>query len=338
MELKNYNTDKIFDIPVVLFIFKRYDTVLRILERIEVVKPSKLYIIADGPRNEQEKEMVDKCRKKVEENITWDCEVVKNYADTNKGVYDRIGLGAKWVFSKEEQAIFLEDDNLPEVSFFYYCKELLNKYKDDTRIMWVCGTNYLNKYEPEDGSSYVFTQHLLPCGWASWSSKFCHYYDGDMELLSNNYIIKNIEDSYYDKRLYEQQIDSVESEYYRIKKENRPSSWDFQMAFSIRAHNVYGISPKYNQIENIGVDEFSTHGGTSFSNEMTKRFCGIKSFSLEFPLVHPQTVITDKLYERKIEKIILYPFKVRLRAKTARFIKKMFGLNKYEKFKFNLRK
>ena len=144
-----------FNVPIVIFLFKRYDTVIRILNRIKEINPQKLYLIADGPRNEEEKKLVDNCRKVVEENITWDCEVIRNYTDVNKGVYDRIGKGAKWVFERERTAIFLEDDNLPELTFFDYCRELLEKYQDDKRILWINGTNYLTEYLPKDGKYSV---------------------------------------------------------------------------------------------------------------------------------------------------------------------------------------
>jgi len=330
---KNY-----FDIPVVLFTFKRYETVLRILDRISVVKPKKIYIISDGPRTEEEKKMVKESREKIEEAITWDCEIIRNYAQENRGVYDRIGLGAKWVLEQEEWAIFLEDDNLPEVTFFQFCKEMLEKYKDDTRVMWICGTNYLEEYQPQDGSSYVFTQHLMPCGWASWKGKFETFYDGDMNLLENKHIVKRVEQEYSSKALYRQQLHSVRTEYYRKQKEERYASWDFQMAFSIRANHVFGISPCKNQIVNIGVDELSTHGGTSYSNVMTRRFCGIKSYPLSFPLKHPITVLTDPKYEKKVDKIILFPLNLRIKANIARIIKRLFGINRYEKFRLRTKK
>ena len=321
-----YNMNK-FDIPVVLLIFKRKDKMKRIMERIAEVEPTKIYIIADGPRNENEKEIVEQCRKEVESLITWKCEVVKNYADENRGVYENIGLGAKWVFEREETAIFLEDDNLPEVTFFRFCKELLEKYNEDTRILWICGTNYLEKYDPLDGASYVFTKHLMPCGWASWSHKFNNFYDGDLNLIDNLNLINRMKSQYDDKKLYTQQIKLAQNERKRIKNGQKPISWDYQMEFSIRANNLYGISPKYNQIENIGVDNDSIHGGTDFSNVMTERFCSIKSFPLDFPLTHPVTVIPDKEYEKKVGKIILYPFKLRIRGKAAKALRKIFKLD-----------
>lgn len=312
-----------FNIPIVLFVFKRIETTIKILERISCIKPQKLYLVSDGPRNENEREQIIACRREIEAKIDWKCEIVKNYADVNMGVYNRIGLGAKWVFTYERWAIFLEDDNLPEVTFFEYCKCLLEKYEEDNRVLWICGTNYLQKFEPDDGASYVFTKHLMPCGWASWAKKFLEFYDGDMELIKNKAIRKRIKFEYKDTRLYKQQLNSVLSELQKLKYEGRPASWDFQMAFSIRANSMYGISPKYNQIENIGVDVYSTHGGTTFDNPMTKRFCSIKTYPLEFPLIHPKTVLSDVNYEYRVGKIILYPFAMRFKLSIKSLLSQM---------------
>lgn len=331
-----------FDIPIVMIIFKRVDTSLQILKRIAQVRPTRLYLLSDQGRNDEEKELVRQCRKTIEDNISWDCEVIKNYAIENKGVYANIGLGAKWVFEREECAIFLEDDNLPEVTFFDYCKELLIKYKNDSRVLWICGTNYLGKYHSESSESYMFTKHLLPCGWASWAYKFLRYYDGELELAKDKRLINRIRDEYECKALYEQQMQSVQLELKLKEKGERFHSWDYQMAFSIRAENLYGISPKVNQIKNIGVDEFSEHGGTSFNKIMTKRFCGMESYPLEFPLVHPKTVLVDRNYEKLIGNIILYPLSIRVRSKITRVIKQIFKIDINEplskKFSWTLRR
>lgn len=314
-----------FEIPVVLIIFKR-KKVVEVIKRIAQVKPSKIYILSDNGRNEKEKAEVAEVRRLVEGAINWECEVIKNYSDENRGVFANIGLGAKWVFEREERAIFLEDDNLPEVTFFEYCRQMLELYENDTRVLWVCGTNYLGKYKTEDGSSYVFTKHLLPCGWASWKDKFNKFYDNELELCGNKVVLSRVEKQYYNKQLYEQYKRAWMSEYRKTVKGDRPGSWDYHMDFSIKANGLYGISPCNNQIENIGVDEHSIHGGTSFDNVMTQRFCGMKSYPMEFPLKHPPTILPDEIYEEKIYKILLYPFNHRVKGFVVRMIRKVFRI------------
>ena len=292
-----------FEIPVVLIFFKRKDKTVEIVNRISEVRPKKLYLISDYGRNDDEIALVLETRKAVEERIDWECEVIKNYAKENMGVFDRIGLGAKWVFEQEAEAIFLEDDNLPELSFFQFCKEMLERYREESRVMWVCGTNYLEKYKPKNESDYLFTQHMLPCGWASWSGKFLKYYDFHFDLLEDEYVRDEVKRLYKNSRMYRYDIFRCESE----KSRSQYRSWDMQMVFSLRAHDLYGIVPRLNQIKNIGVDEFSEHGGYSLANIMTKRFCGMDSIGMEFPLKHPTTILADSDHEKRLEKIILPP-------------------------------
>lgn len=308
-----------FPIPVCLFIFQRKDTVLKIIERVSQVKPGKIYLISDNGCNPEEKKRARECRLAAESAITWDCEIVRDYAEENRGVFENIGMGAMHVFEKEETAIFLEDDNLPEVSFFRFCKEMLEQYADNDRILWICGTNYLGKYDSLSGESYMFTQNLLPCGWASWGKKYRKYYDRYFENYSDT-VIERMKYTYRISALYEQQMENINRERNRYLKGERFASWDYQMIFSIMSNDLLGISPNRNQIKNIGVDAFSEHGGSSFDNVMTRRFCGMPSYEMEFPLVHPKTVQIDPDYENKINKIILFPLYWRFRKKVKKFL------------------
>ena len=314
-----------FDIPIVLILFRRFDTLGRIIERIKQVNPKKIYLLSDQGRNEEEIRQVQKVRDYVTEHIDWECEVIKNYAKENRGVYGNIALGAKWVFERETCAIFLEDDNLPEVTFFDYCKQMLERYKDDNRILWVCGTNYLEDYVPEDNSSYMFTKQLLPCGWASWSDKFLKYYDFNLETFNETNKTR-VRESFLDKRLYSQVVDWVQMEKDRSLQQTRYFSWDYHMAWSVRENSMYGISPAQNQIKNIGVDLLSEHGGSSFQKEMTRRFCGMDSIPLRYPMKHPETVLPDSKYEKMIETIILLPFESRFRTYISKIIHKLFKI------------
>lgn len=312
-----------FDIPVAIFIFKRNKAV-DIVKRIGEVRPKRLYILADQGRNDEEKQLVAECRKKVEEAIDWDCEVIKNYAEENRGVYENIGEGAKWVLRREKWAIFLEDDNLPEVSFFEFCKQMLEKYEEDKRILWICGTNYLGDYKQRDGLSYVFTKHMLPCGWASWADKFEPVYDGQLSLLEDEAALKRARKNFCNRAVYKQYRNSWMGEYKRIKSGRKPISWDYQMDLTIKAHGLYGICPTRNQIKNIGADELSIHGGTSLNMVMTERFCGMNSYPVEFPLKHPNELKADPVFEKKIGKIILLPLSARIRMALGKALRKLF--------------
>ncbi len=315
-----------FEIPVVLIIFKRLK-VLEIIRQLKKIKPAKVYIIADNGRNDKEIQECRICREQVEKSLDWGCEIIKNYAETNRGVYAQIGIGAQWVFEREKMAIFLEDDNLPEVTFFEFCKQMLYKYESNERILWVCGTNYLGKTHFKSNASYTFTRHMLPCGWASWAYKFQKYYDGDLSFCNDEKNIELAKSRYYSKRVAKQYSENWLAEYRKIISGERPWSWDYQMDFSIKFNDLLGIVPANNQIKNIGVDDFSAHGGNSFDDVMTKRFCGMNSYPLEFPLVDPTEIVPDLRFEKRINKIITVPYRFTLKKRIRKLIVKLLGVD-----------
>lgn len=312
-------------VPVVLFLFKRIKAV-EVMKRIREVKPETIYLLADQGRDNDERERAEECRKAVEAVIDWDCKVIRNYADKNRGVYENIGKGAQWVLSQEKWAIFLEDDNLPEITFFQFCEEMLRRYEFDTRVLWICGTNYLGKYCPNSGDSYVFTRHMLPCGWASWGSKFNTFYNGDLSLCEDATIVSAVEQNYCNRKVYSQYKRYWLAEYARMTSGKKPISWDYQMDFTIKAHSLYGICPCCNQIKNIGVDTDSIHGGNSITLEMTRRFCSMDSYPIDFPLQHPKTVLPDPVFEQKIGEVILLPLRHRIKGTVFRIIRSVLGV------------
>ncbi len=302
------STCESFDIPVVIFLFKRLDTLERIFSRLAEVRPSKLYLIADQGRNNAERVAAAEVRRGVDALITWDCEVIRNFSDENRGVYGNIAMGAKWVFEREPMAIFLEDDNLPSISFFPFCAEMLSRYRDVNEILWVCGTNYLSRYEAPGHASYVFTRQLMPCGWASWADKFLSCYDFDLDKLTSE-DKRRARGTYRVRRLYLQQLFNVEYEKAFKARTGRYYSWDYHMAWTLRTGGFYGIGPSVNLIENIGVDDRSEHGGTNLALDMTNRFCSMNGYELSFPLVHPEMLEVDRRYEKLIEQKLLYPIR-----------------------------
>lgn len=322
-----------FKVPVVLFLFKRIDKAAMIVDRLSVIKPEKIYLIGDGPRSKEEEGLVAICRDTVEKHITWPCQIIKNYADSNRGVFENIAGGAKWVFEREDTAIFLEDDNMPAISFFPFCEEMLERYRDNPQILWVCGSNYLIDYKFKDNASYGFTQNMLPCGWASWADKFNQYYQSDFQLWQDPEIRKKIRKLRYSGALKSQEQSNWEHEIYRKSKGQKYLSWDYQMSFSLRSQNLLGIIPKYNQIQNIGVDFDSIHGGNTMSSEMTSRFCENQIKDLEFPLVHPEEVEVNPEFEKKLGRIITYPWAQRFKSSSIVLLKRILGINKYESFR-----
>lgn len=320
-----------FNIPIVLFLFRRSETLPDIIARLREVKPSKVYLLADEGRNEKEIKEAHTARALAESLIDWDCEIVKNYASENRGVYKNIGEGAKWVFEREKTAIFIEDDNLPETTFFEYAEELLLRYENDPRIVWICGTNYFT--EMQSDYSYEFTQHMLPCGWASWADKFNHCYDGELKTFSDKQKRKEFVKGYKNKWLALWRMQHIYEEYVRHTKGRKFVSWDHQMTWSIRSQNLLGIVPTRNQITNIGVDNFSIHGTVSKEQVITDRLCEVPSRALTFPLIHPNGVFVNETNEKALAEIICPPHKMVFRYVMSNRLKKLLGFDMAKSWK-----
>ncbi|MFM6024920.1 MAG: glycosyltransferase family 2 protein, partial [Dolichospermum sp.] len=167
--------------PVCFIIFNRPDVTQRVFQKISEAKPPKLLVIADGPRIDKVGEE-QKCAatRAIIDQVDWECQVLTNYSDINLGCRKRIYTGLDWVFSQVEEAIILEDDCLPDSSFFRFCEELLEKYRDHPRIMLVCGQN-LQFGQQRRNYSYYFSRYSHCWGWATWKSAW-QYYDDTMEL------------------------------------------------------------------------------------------------------------------------------------------------------------
>ena len=313
---------KQFDVPIVLFTFKR-KKVLKVLEVIKKIDPAVLYILSDGGRNVQEQKEVNECRESIDYALKSlnNTRIIKRYSEINLGVFKNIGLGSMWVLSSEKKAIFIEDDNLPEESFFYFCKEMLEKYESNKEVLWICGTNYLESYASQ--YSYVFTQHMLPCGWATWSDKFVKSYDAYLKQYSFSEY-KKFSERYASKALFKQFNHALDLEKRRISDCKNPLSWDYQMDFTIKYNNYYGICPTVNQIRNKGADDDAIHGGSNIKKGLASKFRKKRTYPISFPLVHPDEVRIDSVFERKIGKIMLGTFPSRLRGAVFGFFRKIF--------------
>lgn len=169
------------NVPVLLLIFNRPDTTQRVFHEIRGASPLQLFISADGPRENKPGEF-EKCQitRDIVRQVDWDCEVYTNFRDKNLGCKIAVSSAIDWFFENVEEGIILEDDCLPSFSFFRFCEELLEKYRDDERIMQIGGTNLLSEWQRSD-DSYYFSKYGAIWGWATWRRAW-QYYDVNMKL------------------------------------------------------------------------------------------------------------------------------------------------------------
>ena len=282
------------DIPVLLIFFVRPEKTKIVFEEIRKARPSKLYLYQDGARegNEQDAVNVLKCREIVE-NIDWDCKVYKFYQEKNVGCDPSEYISQKWMFEKEEMGIILEDDDVPSQSFFPFCKELLERYKDDERIYCISGMNHLGKYQ-EDYADYIFTTNQSIWGWATWK-RCIDRWDTSMPYLDSEYAKSRM------KKLFTKMDDTISTctwhrdsgkEYYES------IGWSYQ-----NSNNMLCIVPTKNLISNIGIGADGTHGADSLKElpKAHRKVFFTETYELEFPLRHPPFLLNDLEYLKKLE-------------------------------------
>lgn len=270
--------------PVALFVFKRPDTTEKVFEAIRQAKPTKLFVIADGPRTDRPGE-VDKCEatRAIIEQVDWECEVVKNFSDTNLGCAKRVSSGLDWVFSNVEEAIILEDDCLPHPTFFPFCEELLEKYRYDTRIGTIGGVNFqFGRRRTND--SYYFSIYNHCWGWASWKRAW-QYYDLNIKLWT-----KIQKEGFLNDILINREAVGCWNRIFQSVYDNSSGiTWDYQWTFACWIQSSLSIIPNVNLISNIG---FGT-GATNCSLNSTSPYNSMLCQEIEFPLKHPKFVIRD---------------------------------------------
>ncbi|MDL1983373.1 MAG: hypothetical protein LWX54_04150 [Deltaproteobacteria bacterium] len=260
----------------VLFLaFNRPDTTKQVFEAIRKAKPPRLYVAADGPRADKagEAEKVKQVRR-IATQVDWDCEVKTLFRDKNLGCGKAVSSAITWFFENEEEGIILEDDCLPGQSFFWFCEELLERYRGDMRVWHIGGYKHFGL--GRDKFSYNFSFYTPIWGWATWRRAW-KYYDLN---LTNYQIFRNWLGSY--------NLFSSQKEINRRKTildkvcSGSIDTWDYQWNFCVRSNSGLSIRPSRNLVENIGFGNNATH--TISKNK------GINSavkYELEFPLMHP---------------------------------------------------
>jgi hypothetical protein len=238
--------------PVVFLIFRRPDLTARVFETIRQAQPAKLLIVADGARNEEEAILCQQTRA-VTEQIDWDCEVLRNYSDVNLGCRQRISSGITWTFEQVEEAIILEDDCLPHPSFFSYCENLLDYYRDDERIMVISGDNF------QDGNqrtpySYYFSKYNHCWGWATWRRAWKHWHFNPETWIEfrDTGLIKFICDDSYEEKYWTQVFNT-------LFLEGKPNTWDYPWTFACWSQSGLTALPNVNLVSNIGFGAGGTH-------------------------------------------------------------------------------
>ena len=279
-----------FDVPVLFLIFNRHQESIEVFKRIKEVKPKFLYISGDGPRDKVEKEKIETIRKDILSQIDWECEIKTLFRENNLGCKRAVNSAINWFFDNEEQGIILEDDCLPDISFFHFCSIMLNKYALDNRIMMVSGNNNLGLYKNSD--SYLFSRIGSIWGWATWRRAW--------ELNKDGFKYwDQIRESHYLFQLFKSKLQAIfRTNVFNKTNEGEINTWDYTWTYNRIVNNGLSIVPHKNLITNIGFGDESTHTRyISFDNSYLQRY--------EFnnnSINHPEKMIIDFNYDNRVFK------------------------------------
>jgi len=268
---------------VALLLFRRPEETARVFERIREARPRKLFLIADGPRagSEEDARGCEEARAVVER-VDWPCDVVREFADENLGLKKRIPSGLDRVFGDAPEAIILEDDCLPHPSFFRYCEELLDRFRDDERIVHIAGSQLLRS--PPAGASYHFSRYVHVWGWASWRRAWDLY---DVELSDWHATSEGERQG----RLREMFEEGDERRYWGWVWDHSPKidNWDAQWSYVGLGHGRLSVNPNRNLVSNIG---FSAEATNATADPLG--IAGRPLEGMEFPLEHPDKMSRDE--------------------------------------------
>lgn len=274
-----------------LIAFNRPELTRRVLDQIRKVKPENLYFAVDGPRLEKPDD-IEKCKevKNLIKKVDWQCEVKTLFSNKNLGCKLGPYTAIKWFFENVEGGVILEDDVLPDESFFYFCEGLLSYYHEDIRIGTISGNNFHEDIEIKD--SYCFSSYSQTWGWATWRRVWQKY---DLEIkkwpeLKRKKWLKSVFKKPLTRFYWTLIFDAV-------RNGNINSAWDYQWTFMSFRNNFLTIIPSVNLAANIGIgDVNATH-----TNRKNK-FASIKSKFATFPLRHPKNVLRNTLIDERIQK------------------------------------
>ena len=282
------------DTPVAFFLFNRPDTTARVFSRIARVAPSRLFLIADGPRADRPAD-AEQCAaaRRVVERIDWPCRVQTNFAPSNMGCTRRMASGISWVFDQVDEAIILEDDCLPDPTFFTFCEELLARYRDHPRVMQIGGFN-IPLDRRTKAFSYYFSRFGTTWGWATWRRAWQHY---DVEVREWSALR---ETSWLLDIVKHPSIAASWSRMFDLAYRRELGTWDYQWLFACWRQQGLSVQPTVSMIANIGFGEAATHTFSTCHDPRAEVTAAPMPFPLRHPPLYAESPKADQLYRRQV--------------------------------------
>ena len=299
---------KYFHTPILFQFFDNLETTLEVFKQIKKIKPSKLFLVQDAPRNnvDGESKRCQNLKEIIEKKINWDCQINRLYRTENLGPGAGTADAIKWFFDQVEFGIVLEHDCLPHPDFFNYCETLLIKYMNVSEVKLINGSSYFIDYV-SNRMSYHFAASGQLWGWAAWKRSFINY-EQDIKKINKVEVLSAINVMFKEIRVREYWYQTV---FWLL--ENKVNTWDYQLLYMIWINNGLIIVPNVNLISNIGFGQKAIH-----CKDLNSPLAN-SSVNNILPLVHPTKIkylhksdtnyhdnFLNKLYNSSIKKLGIY--------------------------------
>lgn len=296
-----------FKTPILLLIYNRPETTYEVFNAIRKLEPDTLYIAADGPNlsKPEDEELCNRCRG-ITSLIDWNCKVHTLFRDENLGCGKAVSEAITWFFDNVEMGIILEDDCLPDLSFFTFCEILLDKYKDEEKISTIGAYNYQLKNNTDKSYYYSIYSHIW--GWATWRRTWKLY-----DLFISDYDSKQIEDKFSDKN----EFNYWNNIYKNIFINKAIYTWDYQLQYINFKHNKLSVIPSLSLVKNIGF-----YNGTHILKNIPDYHFKIRLGSID-NIIHPTEISRDIIADKYFFENMLFE-KPKFTLKKA--IKKIFKI------------
>jgi len=302
--------------PILFLIFNRPDTTQKVFNAIRKAKPKQFFIAADGSPPDREGE-IEKCQKsrKIATSVDWDCEVKTLFRDKNLGCKIAISSAIDWFFENVEEGIILEDDCLPHQSFFWFCQELLEYYRNDTRIMHISGDNFQFGRKRGEGS-YYFSKYSHVWGWATWRRAW-KCFDINMKSFEEFKAENQINSIFQSKQQQKYWIKNFELTY-----NGKINTWDHIWLYTCFINNGLCIMPNKNLVSNLGFSKEGLH-----TKDKNSIFSEMEAEEIT-EIIHPKFILTDQEADFFTSKLCFSDESIykRLTNKALRMIKKLYEM------------
>lgn len=276
--------------PVLLLAFCRPDHAARVLERIKGANPPAIYIACDGPRPGRDDDIANvKAIHEMVAQIDWCAKVKTLFRETNLGCGPAVSEAITWFLADVGEGIILEDDCLPDPTFFPFCAEMLDRYRNTSNVMQIAGYNLLSgKYD--SGSDYHFSHFGWQWGWATWKRAWVLF---DLSMASWPVFKRQ---GFHHFHPFFPRRNLVFDDTFAGKI----NTWDYQWDYASAINSGLAVVPTHSLIENIGFGDNATHG----MNVTAGDYYRVPVRPLVFPLKHSQFLYPVPRYDRMLIKAV----------------------------------